>query len=369
MPAGLRILHILRAPTGGLFRHVRDLVRGQSKAGHAVGVICDSQTGGDRADAALAELAPRCSLGVARTRMARLPGLGDVTAAMELARVSGSLRPDILHGHGAKGGLYARLAAKRLGVKGLYTPHGGSLHYEWRQPQGALFLGTERMLRALTSGFLFVCDYEKRAFARKVGLGQVPSRVVYNGLWPDEFTIIPPLTDATELIFIGELRHLKGVADLLEATALLNKTRKVSLTITGDGPDRAEFEARANALSLGSVVRFTGALPARQAFGLGRLFVMPSHAESFPYVLLEAVAAGLPVIASRVGGIPEVLPAADMVPPRDPAALASAIMERLDHHEPARASAAIQRPAFRDRFAAEKMCADITDFYRTILAA
>lgn len=368
MPAGLRILHILRAPTGGLFRHVRDLVRGQSEEGHAVGIICDSLTGGTRADTALAELAPRCGLGVARTRMARMPGPGDIVAALELARVSGTLRPDILHGHGAKGGLYARLAAKRLGVKGLYTPHGGSLHYEWAQPQGAVFLATERLLRRLTGGFLFVCDYERQAFARKVGLGQVPWRVVHNGLWPEDFTPIPPVADASDLIFVGELRHLKGVADLLEAMALLNKTRKVTLTITGDGPDRAEFEARANALGLGSVVRFTGALPARQAFGLGRLFVMPSHGESFPYVLLEAIAAGLPVIASRVGGIPEVLPASDMVPPRDPTALASAINERLDNPEPARASAAASPAALRERFAAEKMCANSTDFYRTILA-
>ncbi|MFO0993362.1 MAG: glycosyltransferase family 4 protein [Hyphomicrobiales bacterium] len=365
MPAGLRILHILRAPTGGLFRHVRDLVRGQSDMGHEVGVICDSLTGGDRADAALAELAPRCSLGVGRTRMARLPGPGDVTAAMELARVSGGLRPNILHGHGAKGGLYARLAGKRLGVKGLYTPHGGSLHYEWRQPQGAVFLVTERLLRRLTGGFLFVCDYEKRAFARKVGLGQVPWRVVHNGLWPDEFTPIPPVPDASDLIFIGELRHLKGVADLLEATALLNKTRKVTLTVTGEGPDRAEFEARTSALNLGDVVRFTGALPARQAFAHGRLFVMPSHAESFPYVLLEAAAAGLPVVASHVGGIPEVLPASDMVPPRDPAALAAAIADRLDQPKLARAPAA----GLHERFAAEKMCAEIVAFYRTVLAS
>jgi len=363
MPAGLRILHIFRAPTGGLFRHVRDLVRGQSKAGHSVGVICDSLTGGDRAEAALAELAPECALGVTRSRMARLPGPGDLASAFELARVCRDLKPDILHGHGAKGGLYARLAGKRLGVKSFYTPHGGSLHYEWRQPQGALFLGTERLLRRLTSGFLFVCDYEKQAFERKIGLGHVPWRVVHNGLWPEEFRAVAPAAEATDLIFIGELRHLKGVSELLDAVALLNKTRKVTLTITGDGPDRAEFEAKSSALGLDGVVGFTGALPARQAFGLGRLFVMPSHAESFPYVLLEALAAGLPVIATRVGGIPEVLTATDMVPPRDSRALAHAIAVRLDPPDTAR-----MPDALRDRFAAEKMCADVVDFYRAILA-
>jgi glycosyltransferase involved in cell wall biosynthesis len=149
--------------------------------------------------------------------------------------------------------------------------------------------------------------------------------------------------------------------------AHLNRIRRVTLTITGDGPDRAAFEAQAHALSLGEVVRFTGALPARQAFGLGRLFVMPSHAESFPYVLLEAVAAGLPVIASQVGGIPEVLPASDMVPPRDHLALASKISDRLDRFDAARVEEAKLRSTLPNRFAADKMCTDITDFYRTIL--
>jgi glycosyltransferase involved in cell wall biosynthesis len=186
-------------------------------------------------------------------------------------------------------------------------------------------------------------------------------------LWPDEFAPIVPADEATDLIFIGELRRLKGVSELLDAVAQLNQKRRVTLTITGDGPDRAEFEAKARLLGLTEVVRFTGALPARQAFGLGRLFVMPSHAESFPYVLLEAVAAGLPVIATKVGGIPEVLPASDLVTPRDPQELADKIEERLDHLDYARIEAARLRDQLSDRFAAGKMCADVTDFYRTLL--
>jgi len=365
MANGLRIVHILRAPNGGLFRHVRDLVRGQSELGHEIGVICDSLTGGSRADEALAALAPQCSLGVKRAPMARLPGIGDITAALELARLCQDLQPDILHGHGAKGGLYARLAGKRLGVKSLYTPHGGSLHFEWRQPQGALFLATERGLRSLTSGFLFVCDYEMRAFDRKIGVGKVPWKVVHNGLWPEEFATVQPVTDASDLLFIGELRRLKGLADLIAAVEKLNQTRKVTLTVTGDGPERAEFESQVQRLNLIERVRFTGALPARQAFALGRIFVMPSHAESFPYALLEAGAAGLPIIATRVGGIPEVLPPTDMVPPHDPDALAAAIVQRLD----APTDAAVLQTALRERFSAAAMCADITNFYRSLLAA
>jgi hypothetical protein len=146
MSNNLRIVHILRAPAGGLFRHVRDLVQGQAALGHEIGIVCDSTTGGSLAESTLNDLAQYCSLGVKRIGMARLPGIGDLAASYAVARICGNLQPHLLHGHGAKGGLYARLAARRLETRSFYTPHGGSLHYGWRQPQGVAFLATERAL-------------------------------------------------------------------------------------------------------------------------------------------------------------------------------------------------------------------------------
>jgi hypothetical protein len=78
--ASLNILHILRAPLGGLFRHVVDLVAGQAGRGHRVGLIVDSTTGGARADAALAELAPHLALGLQRVAISRELGPSDVQA-------------------------------------------------------------------------------------------------------------------------------------------------------------------------------------------------------------------------------------------------------------------------------------------------
>ena len=110
-----------------------------------------------------------------------------------------------------------------------------------------------------------------------------------------------------------------------------------------------------------------GALPARVAFGLGRLMVMPSRAESLPYVILEAVAAGKPLLATRVGGIPEILPAECLVPPAAPAALAKAIEERLAHEEDGQAFARALAEAARTRFSAAAMCEKIAVAYRDIL--
>ncbi|WP_421860721.1 glycosyltransferase [Parvibaculum sp.] len=104
-----RAVHVLRLPMGGLFRHVRDLVAGQQEAGIAVGVIC-AEPPDERAAAALAKLAPQCGLGLHVVRMSRLPGLGDIVNIREVSRLLQWLKPDIVHGHGAKGGMLARLA-------------------------------------------------------------------------------------------------------------------------------------------------------------------------------------------------------------------------------------------------------------------
>src|SRR5580693_6543495 len=109
-PGSLKILHIARAPLGGLFRHVLDLARGQAARGHRVGLIVDSLTGGARADAVLAELAPQLALGVARVPIARHLSLGDLAAWQFVGRRIATLDPDVLHGHGAKGAALARLA-------------------------------------------------------------------------------------------------------------------------------------------------------------------------------------------------------------------------------------------------------------------
>lgn len=361
----LRILLIFRAPVGGLFRHVHDLARGLSDLGQEVGIVCDSLTGGEAAEAHLSATEKHCSLGVHRVPMSRLPGLGDIAAARAVARHCADLRPDVLHGHGAKGGAYVRLAARSLGALALYTPHGGSLHFGWRSLQGALFLGAERLLLSRTDGLLFVCEFERRAFAAKIGLGKVPTKVAYNGLWPEEFSTVAEQSGTSDVLFVGELRQLKGVDVLIDALAHLERTgRPVTATIVGAGTLRGEYEAQVRKLGLSSKVTFAGALPARQAFGLGRLFVVPSRAESFPYVVLEAVAAGKSVVASDVGGIGEMLPATSLVTPENPVALADVIRRRLTDS----GSSADERlrEEFRTRFSAASTAEEVLAFYRML---
>lgn len=360
-----RILHVLRAPVGGLFRHVCDLARAQAERGHLVGIVCDSSTGGARARKMLAALEPHCALGIARLPIGRFPGIADAAAIRTLGRIARKTNANVLHGHGAKGGAYARLARAET-ARRFYTPHGGSLHYSRETPAGLVYLTLEKWLLRHTDGLIFESEYGARAFAEKVGSPHCPVRVIHNGLRPDEFTAVKPADNAADLLFIGELRALKGIATFLEALGLLAKQgKRPKVLIVGDGAEKDRFFTMARDLGLTGHVRFEGAMPARKAFAHARIAVIPSHAESLPYIVLEAAAAELPLIATRVGGIPEIFgrDSAALVTPADPAALADAIAAALNRPETLAKRAARLRTRIRRHFSLEVMCDGILDFY------
>ncbi|HYI89140.1 MAG TPA: glycosyltransferase family 4 protein [Beijerinckiaceae bacterium] len=330
----LRILHVFRAPVGGLFRHVLDVARGQSERGHAVGVLCDESTGGARAEELLAALSPHLALGVTRLPMRRDPHPRDLPALLAARRIARTLRADVLHGHGAKGGLYARLALSRRGEAiSAYTPHGGSFNYAPGTTRHALYMSAERFMARRTDVFLFESDYIAGCFRAGVGETERVVRIVYNGLAPAEFEPVRAAAEPFDLMQIGELRPGKGVDTLIDALALLRHERgaRLTLLVVGSGPSERELKARAEAAGVADAITFMPQQPIRQVLGRARLMVMPSHAESLPYVILEAAAAAQPLLATRVGGIPEIFgPQGDvLIAPADAALLAAAIRRTL----------------------------------------
>lgn len=364
----IRVLHVLRAPLGGLFRHVCDLGGGQQGAGLEVGVILGEEPRDPVSLARLDELRKHCALGVHVEPMSRLPGLGD---AFNLARITGrirKLRPHVIHGHGAKGGAYARLLPRLAGGVRVYTPHGGALHFSRTSPQGALFLAMERLMRYRTDGIIFESDFSLRTFIDKVGEPKGPSIVIHNGVTEAEFEPVrAQVGECADFVFIGELRRLKGVGTLIEAASKADTP--LFIRIVGSGPDRAAFEEMARAASGHIRVEFAGVMPARQAFALGRVVVMPSHHESLPYVALEAAAAGMPLIATRVGGIPEIFGADAnlLVPPADADALAAALVRALGDADGMWRLAERLRNRVQSEFSVSRMVEGAVGFYRQLL--
>ncbi len=329
----LKILHILRAPLGGLFRHVVDVAHGQAARGHRVGLIVDSTTGGPQAAAALAALSPHLALGVQRVAITRELGPSDIRALRLVSRHITLTAPDVLHGHGAKGAALTRLAPNAPNAIRVYTPHGGSLVYRPGTLSGGFYRGLEWLLKWRTDLFLFESSYIAGLFRTEIGRPPAMVRVVHNGVSDAEFEPVAPNADATDIVCLGELRPVKAFDVLIAALARLKSSgRPVSATIAGEGPQGAELKTLAERLEVADLVRFVGYRPAREAFAMGRMLVIPSRAESLPYVVLEAIAAGLPVIATNVGGVPEIFgtQTQNLIAPDDIHVLVGAIGSALD---------------------------------------
>ncbi|MGQ4272597.1 glycosyltransferase family 4 protein [Terrihabitans sp. B22-R8] len=305
----LRILQVFRAPLGGLFRHVIDLTRGQIALGHQVGILCASNSGNARDAEVLRRLEPDLALGLRRIPMARQIGWSDAAAVRTMMRLRADTKPDIIHGHGSKGGAYSRLPAlfDRSWPTTCYTPHGGSFHYVPGTRVYRVYSSAERLLARHTDLFLNESEYIAAKVRAMLGARAQLVRVVHNGVADSEFAPIQKNATVADLLYIGELRFLKGIDILLEAVAQLRTGGLApTLRIQGSGPDASAIRERTSELGLDDLVTFAPPGPIREALAASRIMVVPSRNESLPYVVLEAAAARQPLVATRVGGIPEI---------------------------------------------------------------
>jgi len=375
-PARLKIVHVVRAPIGGIFRHILDLAYAQATAGHQVGIVCDSLTGGRFEDDIIAKASSQLALGATRFPMRRSISLSDFAAARHVLEHLAQLAPDVIHCHGAKGGAYGRLIAGWLSwrrkIACIYAPHGGTLHFDEGSLEGRFYFGVERALERVTDALVHVSAFEAQTYRRKVGIPRCRAAVIRNGLREEEFLPLHPLADLCDLLFLGMLRDLKGTDVLLEAIALLDQTyqRRLTARLVGQAEEGERYRAMATTLGIADRVTFCDPMPAREAFAGARVIVVPSRAESMPYVVLEAIAAGMPIIATRVGGIPEIFgPAAhELVPPGDAAALAYAIDNLFAHPARIAIDTAARREWLRPRFHIETMQHQIGALYAECLA-
>ncbi|HUC50442.1 MAG TPA: glycosyltransferase family 4 protein [Xanthobacteraceae bacterium] len=371
-PTSLKILHLLRAPLGGLFRHVVDVTRGQVERGHRVGLIVDSTTGGANAEATLAALAPRLALGILRVPITREINPRDFGALWTISRRITTLKPDVLHGHGAKGAALARLTPAAPDAIRVYTPHGGSLVYSPGTVKGGFYRSLERILNGRTDLFLFESTYIADLFRSVIAKPRGLVRVVRNGIAESEFEPVTPRPDATDIVCVGELRPVKAIDVLIEAIAIMARSgRKVTATIAGEGPDSQKLHDQAKRHGIDGQIRFIGHCPARKAFAMGRMLVMPSRAESLPYVALEAAAAGMPIIATDVGGVHEIFGphSGHLIPADDVGALIAEVTEALTKPEDIRQLAESLRIRVRSEFSLSTMVECNLAAYREAIAS
>lgn len=370
----LSILFTFRAPLGGLFRQVLDLVNFYAAEGHRVGIVCDSLTGGERAADILRGLEAKCSLGIHRMPMHRNPHPSDISNIRAIARIAREKGVDVIHGHGSKGGLYARFDA----ISGLhgpvraYTPHGGSFNYKPGSALHRAYMMVEKLLERGTDVFTFESQYIADCFKREVGKTDKLIRIALNGLYPHEFSprVLGP--NPTDFVFMGELRAAKGIDLMIEALGRLKrKGCAPSITIVGSGPDEAMLKQMAQDQGITAQVNFPGPMRGPEGLARGRIMLVPSRLESLPYIVLEAVAAEVPLVTTDCGGINEIVGREYcwMIPSGSVEALETGIMSAMNASDD---RLAMQAAALRDRarpmFDVEKMGRDVIAAYRDAIA-
>jgi len=280
------------------------------------------------------------------------------------------LRPDLVHAHAVDVGASVVGIARDLGVPVVLTCHGVWFpHHPGWYPSGRL----ERFL--LRRGYDTVTSVDRASVQALREIGLRDAVLVPNGVDISEFEGPRPRHEAIRFLFVGRHVHQKGIDTLLEAAARAQARigDRFALQLAGDGPERLRLEHQARDLRLSGSVRFLGSLSRTElleAYRGADVLVIPSRYEGFPLVILEAWAAGLPVIATSVGGVPDLCDAqnAVLIPPDDAGALADAMASLASDPSQREALGAAGRSLVRTRYTWDTIAGQYERVYERCIA-
>jgi glycosyltransferase involved in cell wall biosynthesis len=360
-----RILMVIRAGEGGAFRHVADLSGALVRQGYEV-AVCGPHRSADLA------------VPVLPLEMSRAIVLGsDARASLGFARIVRDFEPDIVHAHGNKAGVVARVAhIAKPGTPVIYSPHGYAFAGHFSSREQKLYRTLESFVAPLATMVVCVCEAEAR-LARATGINS-RIRVVHNGIEPIDAAGGQAGGDGLgpRICATSGLRPGKGLDTLIEAMVeVVREVPDARLALAGGGPERAYLEAVATCNGVGEAVEWLGNLEADEVIPLlswSNVFVNPSWSESFPYSVLEAMAVGAPIVATDVGGVAEAIEdqvTGVLVPPQDRVALADALIGMLEASEHAAELGARARERQRAAFTLERMVAGAIAVYDEVLSA
>jgi len=238
----------------------------------------------------------------------------DLRSFSELVRLFKKEKPDIVHLNSSKAGGVGALAARMAGVKRIvFTAHGWPF-WENRSPVAKALIWFLSWLTALLSHKIIVISDYDLAVAKRMPFVSHKLTRIYNGVELETLgsgekirSAFPPGVRITGTI--GELNRNKNQIALIEEARI---KPDMHVAIVGEGELRGTLEKKIAEYNVGSRVKLLGFVPAKEALKGFDVFALPSIKEGLPYVLLEAKAAGLPIVANRVGGIGEILDATDM---------------------------------------------------------
>jgi glycosyltransferase involved in cell wall biosynthesis len=352
---------------GGATVHVRDMARYLRDRGHTATVLI----GGSPEGEAVAEL---CRYDIPVVPVASLQRsihpLHDFAAVRELTSALRTLQPDLVSTHTAKAGILGRMAARAAGIPAIFTPHGWAITDRISATGGRVFRIAERLAAPLAHTIVNVCEAERDLALEYRIAGVEKLAVIHNGVRDIPSNLrANPLLDPPRLAMVARFEAPKDHESVLHALAPLRQW-KWQMDFIGSGPRENAMRNLAAQLGLGNRVRFRGhTTNTAEELSRAQVFVLASKSEGFPRSILEAMRAGLPVVASDVGGVAEAV--ADgktgFVIPRNDAgkltqALATLVMRREVRHEFGQAG----RVRYEQCFTFERMAAETAALYEEV---
>ncbi|HEY3398860.1 MAG TPA: glycosyltransferase [Armatimonadota bacterium] len=366
------VVHVAEAAAGGVARHLLDLLTGLAPERF-------------RQEAILSERRVNPALLAGPWRVQQLDmrrevdPVADWAAFHRLRRLLAASRPALVHAHSSKAGFLARCAAASLRIPAIYTPHVFPFQMPVAPARRRLYVRLERWAARRCCRIACVSEGERQAALREAICPPEQLVLIRNGVaLPPP---VPPQQAAAArerlgvaaedelLLAVGELRPQKDYPRLLRAVATLAPRRpRLRLVIAGEGDERPRLEALAAELGLTDRVRLPGEHEAMEPLrAAADVLVITSRYEGCPYSLLEAMAAGLPVVAVAAPGVDEIVREGEtgrLVPEED---LPAAIADALDHPEPAAQRAERAREQIVARFGLERMLAETAALYDSCL--
>ena len=366
-PPRISILHVL-APgeAGGLESVVRLLAVGQRDTGHTVRVAAVVN---DTVDAHSFVLSLR-DAGIETTSIA-IPSRAYLRECRSIGELCRQYRPAVVHTHGFRPDVLDAAVARRCGMPTVTTVHGTT--------GGGLKVGVYERIQRLAFRYFDAVVAVSRPLAERLAASGVSRDRIH--VVPNAYARRAPVQDRSAarrtlaiqndsfvVGWVGRLSREKGLDILFDAVAQLSRLCP-AVSVIGDGPERETLGAQARALHLADQIRWHGLIhDAADVFPAFDVFVLSSRTEGCPIVLFEAMAAGVPIVAARVGGVPDVLSSREalLVRANDPAALAEGIGAVYRDQESARERAVAARERLRSEFPPAQWLARYDAVYRRI---
>ena len=359
-----KLLFIITRPDlGGAQSHVKALLTGfaQTYELHlAIGSL------GPLTDA-LQDLA--LSIHVLPALIRPIQPVQDMRAVQQCTALIRQIRPDLIHAHSSKAGIVARIAGRRERIPVVFTAHGWAFAPEAPPLRRRLALVIEKLIAPLTTELICVSGQDYR-LAMQLGVGRPQhANIIRYGIQPGA-PLADPRQSPPRLVMVARFNEQKDQETLLRAIAQL-KCPEVQLEFIGSGPTLATCQQLAKSLGIAEQVIFSGdCTDVEQRLAQAQLFILSTHYEGLPISILEAMRAGLPVVATQVDGIPEEVTDGEtgfLTAHADLDSLVRALHKLLHNSELRQQMGTAGRHKFLSQFTLERMLTETEAIYHKIL--